>query len=143
MAASENEVSECVHGRTTTRHTKIYPIAPQLLPLWVGAKHIIVVRRYGTRWEGKKSRRHLINFDVHYYLSSLDWSASEFADAIRGHWLIENRLHWVKDVTLNEDNDIRRGGNAPANWAMSVTIFGFIGSPEMYSYFSRSFKING
>ena len=118
-AASENEVSECVHGRTTTRHTKIYPIPPQLLPLWVGAKHIIVVRRYGTRWEGKKSRRRQVDFDeVHYYLSSLDWSASQFGDAIRGHWLIENRLHWVKDVTLNEDNDIRRGGNAPANWAM-------------------------
>jgi predicted transposase YbfD/YdcC len=119
VATDENEVSECVHGRTTTRHTKIYPIPPQLLPLWAGAKHIIVVRRSGTRWEGKKSRRHLLDFDeVHYYLSSLDWLALQFADAIRGHWLIENRLHWVKDVTLNEDNDIRRGGNAPANWAM-------------------------
>ena len=119
VATDENEVSECVHGRTTTRHTKIYPIPPQLLPLWAGAKHIIVVRRYGTRWEGKKSRRHLVDFDeIHYYLSSLDWSALQFAEGIRGHWLIENRLHWVKDVTLNEDNDIRRGGNAPANWAM-------------------------
>ena len=118
-ATSEKEVSECVHGRRTTRHTKTYPIPPQLLPLWAGAKHIIVVRRYGDRWSGKKSRRHLVDVDeVHYYLSSLDWSASQFADAIRGHWLIENRLHWVKDVTLNEDNDIRSGGNAPANWAM-------------------------
>lgn len=119
VATDENEVSECVHGRTTTRHTKTYPIPPQLLPLWAGAKHIIVVRRYGTRWVGKKTRRQLVNFDeVHYYLSSLEWSAIQFADAIRCHWLIENRLHWVKDVTLNEDNDIRRGGNAPANWAM-------------------------
>jgi len=119
VATDDSEVSECVHGRTTTRHTKIYPIPPQLLPDWAGAKHIIVVRRYGTRWEGKKSRRHLVNFDeVHYYLSSLDWSALQFADGIRGHWLIENRLHWVKDVTLNEDNDIRSGGKAPANWAM-------------------------
>ena len=32
--------------------------------------------------------------------------------------MIENRLHWVKDVTLNEDNCIHRGGNAAANWAM-------------------------
>jgi len=55
---SEKEVSECVHGRRTTRHTKTDPIPPQLLPLWAGAKHIIVVRRYGTRWSGKKSRRH-------------------------------------------------------------------------------------
>ncbi|WP_293154652.1 MULTISPECIES: hypothetical protein [unclassified Microcoleus] len=53
-ASDENEVSESAHGRTTTRQTKIYPIPPELLPLWAGAKHIIVVRRYGTRWEGKK-----------------------------------------------------------------------------------------
>ena len=45
-----------------------------------------------------------VNFDeVHYYLSSLDWSARQFAEAIRGHWLIENRLHWVKDVTLRNE----------------------------------------
>ena len=55
---SEKEVSECVHGRRTTRHTKTDPIPPQLLPLWAGAKHIIAVRRSGTRWSGKKSRRH-------------------------------------------------------------------------------------
>ena len=67
----------------------------------------------------QKSRRRLVDFhETHYYLSSLDWSATQFSDAIRGHWLIENRLHWVKDVTLNEDNCIHRGGNAPANWAM-------------------------
>ena len=85
----------------------------------MGAKHIIALERTGSRWSGKKSRRRLIDFhETHYYLSSLDWSAHQFADAIRGHWLIENRLHWVKDVTLNEDNCIHRGGNAPANWAM-------------------------
>jgi hypothetical protein len=68
---------------------------------------------------GKKVVATKVDFhEVHYYLSSKDWSANEFSDAIRGHWLIENRLHWVKDVTLNEDNCIHRGGNAPANWAM-------------------------
>lgn len=113
------QASEQLHGRTTTRCTTIYPIPPQLLPLWAGAKHIIASERIGSRWKGKKSRRRLIDFhESHYYLSSLDWSANQFAEAIRGHWLIENRLHWVKDVTLNEDNCIHRGGNAPANWAM-------------------------
>ena len=65
--------------------------------------------------------------ESHYYLSSLDWSASQFSDAIRGHWLIENPLHWVKDVTLNEANYIHRGGQAPANWAMGVTVFSIFG----------------
>ena len=110
---------ESLHGRTTTRLTQVYEVLPQSLPDWAGAKNIIVVTRSGTRWSGKKSHRQLIEFqEEHYYLSSLDWSASQFSDAIRGHWLIENRLHWVKDVTLNEDNCIHRGGNAPANWAM-------------------------
>ena len=80
--------------------------------------------------------------EQHYYLSSLNWSASQ-ADTIRGHWLIENRLHWVKDVTLNEDNCIHRGGNAPANWAMGVTIFSIFGEDEWYEYSSTSFKIDG
>lgn len=111
--------NESLHGRTTTRLTKVYEVLPQLLPDWAGAKNIIVITRSGTRWSGKKSRRQLIEFEEeHYYLSSLDWGASQFSEAIRGHWLIENRLHWVKDVTLNEDNCIHRGGNAAANWAM-------------------------
>lgn len=113
------QASEQLHGRTTTRTTAIYPIPAQLLPLWAGAKYIIAVERTGLRWQGKKSRRRLVDFnESHYYLSSKDWSARQFSDAIRGHWLIENRLHWVKDVTLNEDNCIHRGGNAPANLAM-------------------------
>jgi len=114
-----HQADERLHGRSTARITTIYAIAPQLLPLWAGAKHIIAIIRSGSRWKGKKSRRRLIDFhESHYYLSSLDWSAPQFAEAIRGHWLIENRLHWVKDVTLNEDSCIHRGGNAAANWAM-------------------------
>ena len=119
LARDSNQTSEDLHGRSTTRTTTIYTIGTELLPLWAGAKHIIVIERTGNRWQGKKSRRRLVEFhEQHYYLSSLDWSANQFAEAIRGHWLIENRLHWVKDVTLNEDNCIHRSGNAPANWAM-------------------------
>ncbi len=113
--------SEHLHGRTTTRRTKIYAIPTQLLPLWAGAKHIIALVRTGLRWQGKKSRRRLVDFhESHYYLSSLDWSASQFSDAIRGRWLIENRLHRVKDVTLNEDNCIPQGRQSPSllgQWA--------------------------
>jgi predicted transposase YbfD/YdcC len=113
------KASEKLHGRQTTRHTKIYAMPPELLPIWPGAKQIIAIARSGTRTEGKKSRSRLVNFDEsHYYLSSLEWSAHQFAEGIQGHWLVENGLHWVKDVTLNEDNCVHRGGNAPANWAM-------------------------
>ncbi len=40
---------------------------------------------------------------------------------IRGHWAIENRLHWVKDVTFDEDYPSRTGGHAPVNWAILFT----------------------
>jgi predicted transposase YbfD/YdcC len=49
------------------------------------------------------------------YISSLKTTAQEFARGIRGHWSIENCLHWVKDVVLNEDDSTIRLGNAPAN----------------------------
>lgn len=66
--------------------------------MWAGAKHIIAIERTGLRSQGKKSRRRLVDFhESHYYLSSKDWSARQFSEAIRGHWLIENQLHWVKD----------------------------------------------
>lgn len=119
VAMDEDLNCECLHGRTTNRHVKVYSILPELVPDWAGAKRMISVTRFGSRWSGKKSRRQLVDFhEQHYYLSSVDYSAVEFAGAIRGHWLIENRLHWVKDVTLNEDNCVQRGGNAPANLAM-------------------------
>ncbi|NJR39895.1 MAG: transposase [Leptolyngbyaceae cyanobacterium CSU_1_4] len=38
-----------------------------------------------------------------FYLSSLRLDAAGFAQPIRGHWQIENRLHWVKDGVLKED----------------------------------------
>jgi predicted transposase YbfD/YdcC len=36
-----------------------------------------------------------------------------FADVVRGHWGIENSLHWVLDVTMNEDQNRSRKDNGP------------------------------
>ena len=46
-------------------------------------------------------------------ITSLATSPGQLADYIRGHWHIENRLHWVRDVTFNEDACRIRTGNAP------------------------------
>ena len=52
-----------------------------------------------------------------YYLSSLPPHAPELARAIRGHWSIENSLHWVLDVALREDDCRVRTGHAATHLA--------------------------
>lgn len=47
-----NYYDESLHGRKTTRQVKVYPIPPELLPDWAGAKSLIEVNRYGTRPQG-------------------------------------------------------------------------------------------
>lgn len=53
-----------------------------------------------------------------YYLSSLPVDAEKFAQAVRGHWGIENSLHWVLDVQCGEDRSRVRVGHAAENLAL-------------------------
>ncbi len=53
-----------------------------------------------------------------YYLSSARLAAQEFARAARSHWAIENALHWVLDVSFNEDGARNRADNGPENLAI-------------------------
>jgi predicted transposase YbfD/YdcC len=50
-----------------------------------------------------------------YYISSMTASAETFAQRIRGHWSIENKLHWSLDVQFREDASQVRKGRAPEN----------------------------
>jgi predicted transposase YbfD/YdcC len=50
-----------------------------------------------------------------YYISSMAAEAKTFARLIRGHWSIENRLHWSLDVLFREDASQVKKGNAPLN----------------------------
>lgn len=52
-----------------------------------------------------------------YYLSSAPLSARDCARAVRAHWGIENRLHWVLDVVFHDDLVRLRTANGPANMA--------------------------
>jgi predicted transposase YbfD/YdcC len=55
--------------------------------------------------------------ETRYYITSLSPEPKHIASGIRSHWGIENSLHWVLDVTFNEDQSRIRKGNAPQNIA--------------------------
>jgi len=62
-------------------------------------------------------------------------SAEELAAAIRGHWGIENRAHWVRDVTFDEDRSRIRSGSGPQVMAtlrnLAITLHRLAGSPNI------------
>jgi predicted transposase YbfD/YdcC len=93
------------HGRRARRTVRAV-----LAPAWIeftGAAQIAQVRRTVTK-KGKKT------VEVVYLITS-DRMAdpATLAAWIRGHWEIENKLHWVRDVTYQEDKSLVRTGNAP------------------------------
>ena len=92
------------HGRRVRRTIKT-----ALAPAWVefaGAAQVAQVRRTVTR-KGKKT------VEVVYLITSSDADPATLAAWVRGHWHIENKLHWVRDVTYQEDKSLVRTGNAP------------------------------
>lgn len=70
---------------------------------------MIVVQKTKKRKDGQCETTYF------YYLSNQEVnSARYFAEVIRGHWGIENKLHWVKDVQMNEDKSRIRHRNGAA-----------------------------
>lgn len=65
-----------------------------------------------TERNGKTAR------ERRYYLSSAKLEPATFARAVRAHWGIENRLHWVLDVVFHDDLARLRTGNGPHNMAI-------------------------
>jgi predicted transposase YbfD/YdcC len=93
------------HGRRARRSIKA-----ALAPAWIGfdgAAQVAQLRRTVTA-NGKKT------VEVVYLITSdRDADPATLAAWVRGHWEIENRLHWVRDVTYQEDKSLVRTGNAP------------------------------
>jgi predicted transposase YbfD/YdcC len=68
--------------------------------------------------ESRIERGDKVESERRSYISSRALSAAAFADAVRGHWAIENNLHWTLDVTFNEDQSRLRAGHGAKNMAV-------------------------
>jgi len=77
-----------------------------------------VAARAIVRVEARTELRDRSRFDVRYYITSSARSAAELAQTIRGHWAIENTLHWTLDVTFQEDLSRVRKGHGAQNMAL-------------------------
>lgn len=75
---------------------------------WKGLKTIGVAIRVSEK-NGQET------CDVRYYISSMKMGVRRFAEHVRGHWGIENSLHWCLDVTFREDDSRLRDRNAADN----------------------------
>jgi predicted transposase YbfD/YdcC len=113
IKVSQHETKERGHGRDEHR-TYMVCDAPADLPdlaRWKNLKRIGIAISETIR-DGKTTD------EVRYYILSRKMSARSFGAAVRGHWGIENRLHWQLDMTFGEDQCRIRKGNADANFSI-------------------------
>jgi predicted transposase YbfD/YdcC len=80
------------------------------LSQWEGLKSVGLVEAI-REVDGKRT------IERRYYLSSLPVQVETFARAVRGHWGVENKVHWVMDVCFREDQSRARTGYAAENLA--------------------------
>lgn len=109
--SSYHEEWEYDHGRYERRKCTIVkftnPQQYEIFSQWKDLEYL--VRIQASRQTSKKT-----SYQTRYYLSNAEGvSASYFNKLARGHWGIENQLHWHLDVTFNEDASRARSQNAP------------------------------
>jgi predicted transposase YbfD/YdcC len=111
MPHRKHQTREKGHGRQDERYYVLAKI-PGHFPFkkaWPGAKAIGMAVRLTTNRDGTLSG------DTRYFISSRYLSGRRFAQAVRGHWGIENSLHWVLDVTFDEDQSRTRNRHMADN----------------------------
>lgn len=99
------------HGRHEERYVTVIHDPKGLPDGWTDATAVVQVNREREA-DGKNVTT------THYYVSSHRGTAKELGDVARGHWGIENGLHWMLDVVFREDDSRVRAGHAGANLAM-------------------------
>lgn len=122
--AAENKFADCDHAQTvekghgrieirdcwTTSHSDYFPFLRNRAD-WAKLQTIAMIR----------AERHVqdkVSVEVRYYISSLPSDAARTLRTVRGHWSIENELHWILDVAFDEDQSRIRKGHGAQNFAV-------------------------
>ena len=115
LCSDTHQQTDGDHGRIETRTVHAIwdvSILGSIADRWPGLKCIIAVHRV-RELDGHTSS------EWHYYISSLDArrTARQIAQYIRGHWSVENNLHWQLDVSFDEDQRRIRKGHGAENFS--------------------------
>jgi predicted transposase YbfD/YdcC len=116
----EHRHSQSTRNRRERRHTQVFTAPAGLDEGWSSLRRVVRAERSGRRG-GRPYRR------ISYYITSRRDSAGRLAQTIRSHWGIENRLHWVKDVCMDEDSSGIANKQAAVNLSLlkswSLTLY--------------------
>lgn len=104
------------HGRMEQRVVSICRALEGIRP-WAGLCTLIRVSATRTRLQGEYEI--VGKPETRYYISSLSETAQQFAHRIRAYWGVENKVHYVRDVTQAEDASRIRVGPLPQLWAIT------------------------
>jgi len=115
MPLSQKTTEDISHGRHITRQVSVFEVPEKIKSLWSNSQRLIQFQRSGKR--GLKPYE-----ETAYYLSSVSENAEVFGEKIRGHWRIENQLHWVKDVIFKEDKSPLHQFKPMTNFSILSTI---------------------
>jgi hypothetical protein len=103
------------HGRTERRTLKVTAVAKGLaFPHAAQAIQIVRRRKVKGKWSAETC----------YAVTSLSITQAthaQLAAIIRGHWGIEDRLHWVRDLDFDEDRSQVRTASGPGSWPACAT----------------------
>ena len=101
-------------SRLEARACKVLPAkeVAKKFPNWPKLKTIGVSMGYRQE-KGKEP-----SLEYRYYISSAELTEEKFAEAVRAHWAVENSLHWVLDLSMNEDNCQIYKDNSAENWGI-------------------------
>ena len=110
---SRYETIEKGHGRITRRRvTATNEVA------WFESKSDWACLRSFVMVERKTIKGEKESYEKQYYISSVQVGAEKFYQLVRNHWSIENQLHWVLDVTFNEDRILIGKGHSAQNLSL-------------------------